>query len=82
MSKKLLKKDELEAKRIAGELVKVHAVVPLTQKQAKILAIASKLFQAKLEADPISYQYQKHDTIEDSNNSQQRNPARARLPVF
>jgi hypothetical protein len=68
MSKKLLKKDELEAERIAGELVKVHQVDPLTPKEARKLAMACKLFGARLEADPIRFQFQKHDTIENTND--------------
>lgn len=71
MSKKLPKKDQLEAERIAGELVKLHKVEPLTPKEARKLAMACKLFGARLEADPIRFQYQKHDTIENTDNPQQ-----------
>ena len=71
MSKKLPKKDQLEAKRIAGELVKLHRVDPLTPKEARKLAMACKLFGARLEADPIRFQYQKHDAIENTDNPQQ-----------
>lgn len=82
MSKKLPKREQLEAERIAEELWKVHQTVPLTLKEAKRLAIASKLFQATLEPDPIFYPYQKHDTIENTDDTKQRDTAKPRLPVL